>query len=149
MRYYTRSVTLSTDTVAYAVGDLLADVQEIANCALAGLGCKIVSVCIDDDDSQGSTLDLHLQTTSTTFGTENAAPTITGANVAAGSSGVVVTVPNSAYVAVGATCKRAVVAVGEVAATSATGSLYLAVVTQGTPTHTASGIKVTLGIEAI
>ena len=139
-------VTLSLDTSAYASGDLLADAQAIAGASLvSGSGGTLVSLTVIDEDDQGAAFKIFITSDSTTWGTENSAPTITDA--VARSIQAVIDVATGDYVDLGGV-RVAHKTVGAVYETSGGTSLYVAVVNgSGTPTYTASGIRINFGFK--
>lgn len=145
----TVQVTLSLDTSAYASGDLIADAQAVAGVALASGGsAELVSLTVIDEDDQKCALDIYLTSSSTSWGTENSAPTITDA--VARSIQAYVPIAAADYKDLGGVSiaqPRVAQNIGVVCTTSGSTSLYIAVVNgaAGTPTYTASGVRVTLG----
>lgn len=141
-------VTLSLDTSQYADGDVLADTQEVTHFFLAKNGTrKLVSVALLDEDDQGIALDLVFASANVSLGTENSAPDISDAN--ARSLLGALRVATTDYIDLGGSrlaTLRGVNLMLESAADST--SLYMGAITRGgTPTHSASGIKVRLGVE--
>lgn len=141
------TVTLSLDTSAYASADLVADTQLISSSFFDQLGgCAIIdSVCLIDEDDQGVALNLVFTTASTSFGTENAAPSIADADA----RNIVghVAVATTDYVDIGNSKIGTKTNLGLVVKSDgSTRSLYLAVVNgSGTPTFTATGVRVKIG----
>jgi hypothetical protein len=141
-------VTLSLDTSAYANGDLLADTQVVTNALARVNGTGVIEslVVLDEDDQTAYTFYLAFFDANVTMGTENAAPTMTDANarnilgtVAFATADAIDIVNSKAY------CKNGLRV--PVKAASGTKDIYMAaVVITGTPTHTAAGIRVRLGI---
>jgi hypothetical protein len=140
-------VTLSVDTSIYADGDLLADTQIIAqNLVRSEGGAAILeSVLLLDEDDQGAAMDLVFLDSSASLGTENAAPSITDAN-ARNILGFL-NIPTSAYIDLGGSRIAMVRSVRMVLkAADASRNIYVAAITRGgTPTYTASGLKLRLG----
>lgn len=140
-------VTLSLDTNQYADGDVLAATQEIAN-AVRGAGTGVIeSVVLLDKDDQGAALDLVFLRSNVAIGTENEAVSISDANadeivgVIEVAAGDYVDLVGSQIVAknnLGLTFQ---------AVASAT-SLYVAAISRGTGTYTASGVTLKIGIVA-
>lgn len=140
-------VTLSTDTNAYASGDLIADTQIVNSAVRAtdALGVLQSLVLIDEAD-QKAALDIYFLSANNTFGTENSAPSILDAN--AGAILAVISVASGDYKDLGG------VSVVEKANLSkiikpATGSddIYVAVVNgSGTPTYGATSLKLRVGV---
>jgi len=142
------SVTLSLDTAAYASGDLLADAQEVAGVSLATGGeAELVSLTAIDEDDQGAAFDVYLTSASTTWGTENSAPTVSDA--AARSIQAVIPIATADYKALGGVRvaqPRLAQNIGVVCSCVGGTSLYVAVVNgSGTPTYTASGVRLVFG----
>lgn len=141
------SITLSTDTSAYASGDLIADTQQINGFFRKTDGTGVVqSITIIDEDAQGVALYVAFMSTSTTWGTENSAPSISDANLTAGLLGFVA-VATSDYVTVSGTKIACIKNIGlPVKAVSGTDDIYIAVLNgTGTPTFTASGLEMRIG----
>lgn len=139
-------VTLSLDTSAYADGDVLAATQEIAS-ALRENGATgtITSLVVCDKDDQGVALDVVFLQTNVAIGTENAAVSATDA--AADEVLGIVEVAAGDYVDL----VNAQVAPKHglnipVKAASDSTSLFVAAISRGTGTYTASGITLKVGI---
>jgi hypothetical protein len=138
--------TLSLDTSAYAIGDVLAATQAVADALRVNSGTGLLqSIKLLDKDDQGAALDLYFLNANNTIGTENDAVGVSDANADA----------ILAKVAIGAAdwtdlggCRLAFM--GNLAipiqAASGTTTLYIAAVSQGTGTYSASGITGILGI---
>lgn len=144
------SVTLSLDTSAYASGDLLADAQEVASALRTSGGqAELVSIMVIDEDDQKQSIGLFITSSSTSWGTENAAPTITDA--VARSIQAYVPIITTDYVDLGGVAvaqPRLAQSIGVVCEGAASTSLYIAAIcNSGTPTYTASGIRVILGFK--
>lgn len=141
-------VTPTLDTSAYASGDLLFDVVTITSAALAtGAAVELVSVTVCDQDDQKVAMNLFVSNLSTTWGTFNAAPTLSDA----GGLGIQAIIPIAAadFIDLGGVAvaqPRVAQNIGVICETSGSANLYLAGVNgAGTPTFTASGLKITLG----
>lgn len=143
-------VTLTCDTSILAVGDVIADSQLVAGVVRANDANGVLhSVCIIDIDDQAQAVDLVFMRTSTSLGTENAAISISAANLAAGLIGVV-SVAAADYDdfinAQAATLTNLGLAIDPVAGAD---DIYIgAVCRSGTPTYTASGLQLRLGFIA-
>lgn len=141
-------VTLSLNTSIYAAGDLLADTQEVAGAVRLPGGYGLLhSVTVLDEDDQGVAFDLHFLQNSTSLGTENSAPNMTDANAR---SNFMCRVPIATgdYTDLGG---FRVATVGNqnkiIKAASGSTSIYVAAINgAGTPTFTASGLKLRIGI---
>lgn len=148
--YQTIDVTLSTDTSAYASGDLIADTQVITNAVDVPGGCGVIhSLVITDEDDQGVAFDVYILQNSTSLGTENSAPSLSDANSRSNFLARI-QVATSDYTDLGGFKVAALNNLWRtVQAASGTRDLYVAVVNStGTPTFTASGLKFRFGIES-
>lgn len=142
----TIDVTLTLDTSAYGAGDVLADTQAVTNAVRVNGGRAILqSLVVIDEDDQGAAMDVYLLDANNSLGTENAAPSVSDANARAILG--VVSIAAADYKDLGGVKVANIKAIGlALESTGATRDLYLAVVTQGTPTHTASGVLLRLGL---
>jgi hypothetical protein len=144
-----KSITLSTDTSAYASGDLIADTQQVDAALRVADGKGILqSISIIDEDAQGVALYVIIMRTSTSLGSENSAPNITDANLTAGFLGII-SVATTDYVTLSGTKVATIRNIGlPIQAVSGTDDIYIAVLNgTGTPTFTASGLEMVLGIQ--
>lgn len=137
------SVTFTLDTSAYAAGDLLADTQAIAGALRsAGLTSKLVGVVIlDKDDQTAAEMDLVFLDSNTSLGTENSAPTITDTNA----EKIIATkkIPAADFLDIGGAKVATTLFSPPVDIWAAAGtSAFVGLITQGTPTQTASGIVI-------
>lgn len=141
-------VTLSLDTSPYASGELLADTQVVTSAIKLTDGkAKLQSILLIDEDDQGAALDLYFLSANNTFGTENSAPSISDASA----RDILCRIP----IATGDYYDLGGVRVADLSglnriikAASGTTSIYVAAVNgSGTPTYTASGLKLRIGIE--
>lgn len=139
-------VTLSLDTSAYAAGDVLADTQVVSNAMRIINGHGLLSsVIVIDQDDQKQPLDLVFLSANVSLGTENAAPSITDAN-ALHVLGIVRVLATD-YIDLGGVSVATVAGLTlGLQAASGTSDLYVAALTQGAPTHTASGLVLRLNI---
>lgn len=139
-------VTLSLDTSAYASGDLLADTQSFTGVRINGGRAILQSVTVIDEDDQGAAFTIYFLSANNTFGTENSAPSISDASARDVLGWVDVSTAD--YKDLGGVRVASIKGIGlllEAAGGSTT--LYLAVVNgTGTPTYTASGVKLKLGL---
>jgi hypothetical protein len=140
-------VTLTLDTSAYGSGDLIADTQEVtaafkANDALGVLHSVIV---VDEDDVKAA-IDLVFLSSNVSLGTENAAPSVTDAN-ARNILGIV-RVAAADYVDLGGVAIATKSAIGlAVKAGSGVDDMWVGVVSNAsTPTYTASGLRLRIGV---
>jgi len=141
------SVTLTLDTSAYTAGDLLAEAQAFTAFRANDKHAKLVSMTVIDEDDQGAAFDVYLTNVSTTWGSENGAPSL--ADAGARSIQAILPVATADYKDLGGVKVahyKALDAILE--AVSGAATLYVAVVNgAGTPTYTASGIKLVFGFE--
>ena len=138
------TITCSLDTSAYADGDVLFDTQEIAGAVRNnGEQCILQSVHVVDIDDQGVDFDLVFFNANTSLGTENSAPDINDTEVL---TTLAVYKFTNDYVDLGANRTRTDWQIGlPLKAGAATTSLWVAGITRGTPTHSASGLQITFG----
>lgn len=144
-----RDVSLSTDTGAYANGDLLADTQTISDVFLDNDGTgKITSLTvIDQDDQTLYSFSLWFMDGTGTLGSENSAPS--GADAAALAVLGKVDFATADGLDLGGSKVYSKTGLSiPVKAIAGTNDLGIAaIVTTGTPTHTASGVRVRIGME--
>lgn len=139
------SVTLSLDTSIYASGDLLADTQEIASALPSVTGSVLQSLVVIDKDDVGAAFDIYILSENVSLGTENSAPSITDAN--ASKILAIIPVTTLDYKDLGGCKVAAFDNLGRGLSVPLGTSLYVAVVNgTGTPTYTASGIVLNLGL---
>lgn len=142
-------VTLSTDTAAYASGDLIADAQIVASCVRSDDAAGALhSIMVIDEDDQKAAFTIYLASASASWGTENAAPSISDAN--ARTILGFVDVATADYKDLGGVSVAFKGAVGmAIKPASGTDDVYVAVVNgSGAPIFTATGLKLRLGFLA-
>jgi hypothetical protein len=136
------TITASLDTNAYADGDTLFDTQAIANAARVNGGTVILqSITISDIDDQGKPFDLIFFNANTSLGTENSAPDIDDTEVLTVIGRV--SIADTDYYDLGVNriaCKYGIGLLMKAGA--ATTSLYVAGISRGTPTYSASGLQI-------
>ncbi len=141
------SVAMTTDTGAYASGDLIADTQQLNGFFNKSDGKGVVnSITLFDREENAVALYVLFHQTSTSMGTENSAPNISDANAEAGILGIVA-VSSADWVDIG-TCRVATIRnIGlPVSAASGTDDLYASIVNgTGTPTYTGGNITMIVG----
>lgn len=140
-------VTLSLDTSAYASGDVLADTQVVTNAMRVNDGMGVLqSVTVIDQDDQKAAFYIYLLSANVSMGTENSAPSISDSD-AVSILGTPVAIGVSDYYDLGGVSVAGRDGLGKVVKpASGTRNLYVAVVNgTGTPTYTASGVKLRLG----
>jgi hypothetical protein len=143
-----RAITFSTDTSAYASGDLIADTQQLDGFFRITNGTGVInSINIIDEDAQGVALYIIFMSTTTSLGSENSAPNISDANLTAGFQGIVA-VATTDYVTVSGTKVATIRNIGlPVKAVTGTDDIYIAVLNStGTPTYTAAGLEMRIGV---
>ena len=142
----TITITCTVDTSAYASGDVLFDTQEIAGAVrVNGDTCILQSVHVIDIDDQGKEMDLIFFNAATSLGTENSAPDIDDSDVLTTLGKVNISADD--YIDLGANRIATVQGIGLVLeAGAATTSLYVAGITRGTPTHSATGLTIKFGL---
>lgn len=140
------TVTPTLDTNAYTSGDLLFDSTEIANAVRANGGCAILqSVTAIDKDDQKLAMTLLFADANTDFGTANSAPDPDDTEAATVLGHVAIATGD--YVDLGGASVACIRGLGLLLkAGAATTSLYVAAITGGTPTHTASGLVLKIGL---
>lgn len=134
------AVTFSLDTSAYATGDVLAASQAMTSCLRKVDGSGLLtSIVLNDKDDQGVALDVVILSANVSIGTENAGVSISDAD--ADSILAIIPVGASDWIDLGG-CRVATIRnLGvPVKAVSGTSDLYVALITRGAPTYTASGI---------
>lgn len=140
------AVTPVLDTAIYAAGDTLFDRTVIANAVRAnGERALLQAVTLIDKDDLGVAMDLFLIEANVAFGTVNAAPSISDTNAEAVHH--IASVAASDWIDLGGV-RVATPTIKPVLAKAGAGSrdLYIAAITRGTPTHTASGLVVKVGL---
>ncbi|TXG80760.1 MAG: hypothetical protein E6R13_07615 [Spirochaetes bacterium] len=142
-----RQVVLSLDTgVGYASGEVLADTQIVSNAFRKTDGTGVLqSIVLIDKDDQGQALDIVILDSSASLGTENSAVSISdsGAETILG----IISVVASDWLDLGGVRVANIKNIGlPINAALFTDSLYVGAICRGTPTHTANGITLRLGI---
>jgi hypothetical protein len=139
------SVTPTLDTSAYASGDTLFDSTAVASAVRVSAGRAVLqSITVIDKDDQGVALDLFVFDSSVTFGTANAAPSISDADAAKCLGFAQVLAAD--YIDVGGAKIACVKNIGLPLEAASGTTLYIAAITRGTPTHTASGLVIRIGL---
>lgn len=132
-------VTFSLDTNIYASGDVLAATQVISGVSrMKDLTCVLSGITLIDEDAQGVELDVVVLSADVSLGTENAAVSITDANARQ----ILGIVNVSEWKDLGAAKIATVLNVNlPIKPADGTQNVYVALITRGTPTHTASGLR--------
>jgi hypothetical protein len=141
----TLTVTPALDTGAYTAADVLFPMTSVANAVLlAGDSLTLMSVNIIDKDAMGLPIDLHFFSGSVaSFGTANGTVALTDADALSHLGRV--SIGTADYSALGGAQVATIPLVG-LELTPTTTSLWMAGVTGGTPTHTAAGLQINLGV---
>lgn len=140
-------LTPTLDTNAYADGDVLFDTTAVASAFDYAAGVrKLESVHILDEDDQGIALDLVFLDSNVSLGTFNAAPNISDANARKIIGRV--SIATGDYIDLGGARIATKAGIGQLLkAAAASTTLYVAGITRGgTPTYTAAGLKLKLGL---
>ena len=140
-------VTASTDTAAYASGDLIADTQQLDAFFNKTDGRGVInSITIIDEEAQNVKFYILFHSTSTSMGTENSAANISDANASAGIQGIV-TVETTDWITISGTSVACIKNIGlPVKAVSGTDDLYFSIVNAtGTPDWDADSLKLRIG----
>jgi hypothetical protein len=143
-----RVITMSTDTGAYASGDLIADTQQYDAFFRKTDGTGVINtITITEKDAQGVAYYIIFHRTSTSMGSENSAPNISDANLVAGIQHIV-TVSASDFVTVSGTKIATLKNLGlPVMAVSGTDDLYISILNStGTPTYASGEIQLGIGV---
>jgi len=142
-----KTLTLSLDTLIYAVDDVLAATQELSAVVSAvGNAGKIKSVVVLDKDDQGAALNLVILKTNVSIGTENAVVTLSDAD--AEEIVGMIEVAAADYIDA-VNCQVAIKGNldFDFVCDAALDDLFVAAISKGTGTYTASGIVLTFFIE--
>ena len=138
-------LTLSLETTAYASGDVLAATQELTGAVRVSGGTGVIqSIGLIDDDDQGQALDIVIFDSNVALGTENAAVSIADGD--ADNILGIVEITGSDYIDLVNSQWAQINNVGIVVKPTTGTSLYVAAISRGTGTYTASGITLRLGI---
>ncbi len=143
------NVTPVCDTSAYGAGDTLFDRTLVANAVPENDACAILqSIAVLDEDFQAAAvMTFFFLDADVAFGTLNAAPSMTDANARniMGS----VAMPSANFLSLTGSRQAYIGNLGFIVKPAVgTRSIWVAATTAGTPTQTASGIKLRLGFRA-
>ena len=140
------AIVFSLDTNAYATGDVLAATQALASAFRSTDGTGILqSIVLVDKDDQGAALDVVILKADVSIGNENAAVSISDTD--ADSVLGVISVSAGDWIDLGGVRVATLTGRGMVVkAATGTTSLYVALISRGSPTHTAAGITAQFGI---
>lgn len=139
-------VTLSVTTTAHASGDIIADTQIVNSAVRKTNGTGVIqSIVVVDTDDQKAALSIYFLSANVSMGTENSSPSISDAN--SGNILGFVDVAVSDYKDLGGTAVAFKNVIIPIFAASGSDDIYVAVVNgSGTPTYTASGMTLRIGI---
>ena len=142
-RVFVSDLTLD-NSGAYASGDTLADILEVTNAVGTTAGtATIQEITLIDTDDQGQPLDLIFYDSTVTLSAKNAAWSISTTD-AKNSLGHI-SIDSADYKTFGSH-KQATVP-GTIGIQPASGtSIYLGVISRGTPTHTVNGLTIKISI---
>ena len=142
-------VTLSTDTSAYANGDLLADTQSVSDAFrfIDGTGLIRSLTVIDQDDQTLYTFSVWFLDGTGSLGTENSAPSATDAVCLTVLAKVDFATTDGLDLGGSKVYSKTGLSIPVKAITGTDDLGIAAIVTTGTPTHSASGIRVRMGVE--
>jgi hypothetical protein len=143
-----RVITMSTDTGAYASGELIADTQQYDAFFRKADGTGVINtITVTEKDAQGAAFYIIFHRTSTSMGTENSAPNISDANLVAGIQHIVA-VATTDFVTVSGTKIATLKNLGlPVMAVSGTDDLYISILNStGTPTYASGEIQLGIGV---
>lgn len=135
-------LTMSLDTSIYANGDVLAEVQAL------GCGAGLLkSLTLIDKDDQKAALDIYFFSAAVVLGTENGAPSISDADCLECLG--VVPIAAADYKDLGGVSMAIIKNIDMILKPVVdTQNVYIGMVNgSGTPTYTAAGMKLRLGIE--
>lgn len=141
------TVAPTLDTSILANNEVFMVAYEIPGVFNKGLGRKLQSVVVADTDDQNVAFDLIFSNASITLGTANSTVTINDTDAAKIVGTVRMVVATHAYDLINSTLFTQG-SLGIVLQPTESGSLWVSgVVRSGTPTFTASGMKIKLGFE--
>lgn len=143
-----RIITMTTDTGAYASGDLIADTQQYDGFFRKVDGTGVInSITIIEKDAQGLAFYILVHRTSTSMGTENNAPNILDANLVAGIQHIIPVIAAD-FVTVSGTKVATLRGLGlPVMAVSGTDDIYFSILNAtGTPTYASGEIQLGIGL---
>jgi hypothetical protein len=140
------SLTMTLDTSAYASGDVIADTQTVSVMRVNDGRAILQNLTIIDEDDQGAAFTVYFLKANNALGTENAAPNISDANARDILGWIdVATTDYKDLGGVKIACLRGLGLVLE--AISGAQTVGVGIVNgAGTPTYTASGLKLILGL---
>ncbi len=140
-------VTPVLDTSAYTAGDTLFNSTAIPNATgPSGEPARLISLTVIDTDDQAAAVTtlFFFDSLPTTFGTLNSAPSITDADALKSLGSVVI--PSANFLDVGGAKIASMDNINKIIKSApGTRTIYVAGMTAGTPTQTASGILLRFG----
>lgn len=141
-------VTLTLDTSPYAAADVLSDTATMTNAVRVSAGKTVLkSITVIDEDDQGQAFDIFFFKVTQSLGTKNSPPSITDTQARDCLGFIKIeTADYSDLGGVQIATKNNLALVLE-ANTAATSIFIGTICRSGTPTYTANGIKLKLGVE--
>lgn len=139
------NITPVCDTSAYTAGDVLFDSTEIANAVrVSGGRAELVSVfLLDEDDQAAAAITLYFFRSNVSLGTANSAPNISDVNARECQGHISFAAGD--FVDLGTSKVATLRDLGLMLEPTTGTSVWVAATCAGTPTQTASGIKLGLG----
>ncbi len=135
---YQVEIMPTLDTNAHSAGDVLITAMALENAVRVDGGKSILhSVKVIDRDDQGAEMDIFFFDRDVTFGTKNSAPSISDAEATHYEGSI--TIGSGDYEDLGGSKVATAKGLGLGIRGNAT-SIYVAALTQGTPTHTVNGL---------
>lgn len=148
MKYGLIDVTLVLDTSAYADNDVLSDTATVHDAVPYAGGRGILrSVRLLDEDDQGVEIDLVFFRTNVSLGTKNGAVSISDANAREILGHVSIVAADYTDLVNSQVATKSGLNLVLKAAGDSRDVFVSAIVRSGTPTYTASGIKLKIGID--
>lgn len=133
-------LTLSLDTNAYVADDVLFATQEVATFfSVIGGFAVLEKLQVYDEDDQAQPFDIYFLNADTAIGTENSAPNISDANARTIIGQLSITADD--YKDIGGSRRANLIDIEMPLKSAASTSVWVAGITKGTPTHTASGMR--------
>lgn len=144
-----RDVTLSLDTSAYANGDLLADTQTVSDVFDINDGSGSIKslVVIDEDDQTLYSFSVWFLDGAGSLGSENSAPSAADAVARTILAKVDFATTDGLDLGGAKVYSKTGLSIPVKAIAGANDLGMAVIVTTGTPTHTASGVRVRIGME--
>ena len=147
---YVADITLSADGAILADNDVIAATQEVTNFFHeAGGAAEIRSIQLIDDDDQAQDIELIFLNANGSIGAENAAYTTTDAVLDTILGTFLIVIADYSDAINGQTATKRDIGLMLQAAESSRSLWIGAVCRSGTPTYTAAGLKLKIGVKAL